>query len=175
MGKITFFEEKNFQGRCYEASGDCKDLLSFFSRCNSVRVESGCWVLYEKPGYKGYQYILSPGDYADHQEWMGFSDNIQSCRCIKNLYGNTWRLRLYERPDFGGQMIECTEDCPSVLEAFKFREVFSCAVLQGAWVFYELPGYRGRQYFVERGDYRKYTDWRAVNPVLGSFRRITEF
>ncbi|XP_062384252.1 gamma-crystallin M2-like [Sardina pilchardus] len=175
MGKITFFEEKNFQGRCYDCNSDCPDLRSYFSRCNSIRVASGAWVLYEHPNYKGYQYVLSPGEYPDYQQWMGFNDSVKSCRVIKNVYGNAWKLRLYERPDFGGQMMEYSDDCPSVQEALKFREVFSCMVTHGAWCFYEHPNYRGRQYFLERGEYRKYSDWGAQSPDVGSFRRITDF
>ena len=83
--QIVFYEEKNFQGHSYECSSDCPDLHCYFKRCNSIRVESGCWVLYERPHYKGYQYILSSGEYPDHQQWMGFSDSIKSCRCITNV------------------------------------------------------------------------------------------
>ncbi|XP_056146160.1 gamma-crystallin M2-like isoform X2 [Lampris incognitus] len=173
MGKIVFFEDKDFQGRSYECSSDCPDLHTYFSRCNSIRVESGCWVLYERPNYTGYQYILTPGEYPDHQQWMGFNDSIKSCRAIKNV--SSRKIRFYERKDFGGQMAEWTEDCPSVLEAFKFREVHSCVVMDGAWAVYEQPNYRGRQYFLERGEYRNYTDWGAIAPAMGSFRRITEF
>lgn len=83
--QIVFFEDKNFQGRSYECSADCADLRAFFCRCNSIKVESGCWVLYERPNFTGYQYILSPGDYPDHQKWNGFNDSIKSCRSIKNV------------------------------------------------------------------------------------------
>ncbi|XP_067116503.1 gamma-crystallin M2-like isoform X2 [Osmerus mordax] len=175
MGKLTFFEEKNFQGRCYDCSSDCVDLHSYFTSCNSIKVESGCWVLYEKPNYKGYQYIMSPGEYPDYQHWMGFNESIKSCRWVKNVHGNVWKLRLYERPDYGGQMVEWVEDCPLVYKAFKFQEVYSCVVTHGAWGFYELPNYRGRQYFLERGEFRKHTDWGAASPGVGSFRKITEF
>lgn len=51
-----------------------------FSRCNSIKVESGCWVLYEKPNYTGYQYVLTRGEYPDYQRWMGYNDTIRSCR-----------------------------------------------------------------------------------------------
>ncbi|XP_024244312.1 gamma-crystallin M2-like [Oncorhynchus tshawytscha] len=145
MGKIVFFEDKNFQGHSYECNSDCPDLHSYFSRCNSIRVESGCWVLYERPNYGGYQYMLTPGEYADHQQWMGFNDNIRSCRSIKNVYGNSCKIRFYDRPDLAGQMEEWSEDCPSVHKAFKFCEFHSAVVMDGAWVFYELPNYRGQQ------------------------------
>ncbi|KAM8749931.1 gamma-crystallin M2-like [Acanthopagrus schlegelii] len=174
MGKIVFFEDKNFQGRSYECSADCADLRAFFCRCNSIKVESGCWVLYERPNFTGYQYILSPGDYPDHQKWNGFNDSIRSCRSIKNVYGKSWKIRFYDKQDFGGQAAECFEDCPSVYDTLKFHEFHSCVVMDGAWVLYEQPNYQGHQYFLERGEYPNYTDWGATSPAVGSFRMIKE-
>ena len=78
--QITFYEDRNFQGRSYECDTDCPDMHPHFSRCNSIKVESGCWVLYEKPNYTGYQYVLTRGDYPDYQRWMGYNDTIRSCR-----------------------------------------------------------------------------------------------
>ncbi|XP_019714789.1 gamma-crystallin A-like, partial [Hippocampus comes] len=92
MGKITFYEEKKFQGRCYNCSSDCADLHSYFTRCSSIRVESGVWVIYERPNYKGFQYILCPGEYADNQQWMAFSDSVKSCRAIKNVRVDSFEL-----------------------------------------------------------------------------------
>ncbi|XP_067373291.1 gamma-crystallin M2-like isoform X3 [Channa argus] len=171
MGKILFFEDKSFQGRSYECSTDCPDLRSNVDRCNSIKVESGCWVLYERPNYTGFQYILSPGEYPDSQQWMGFNDSIKSCRCIKN----SWKIRFFDKQDFGGQAAECVDDCPSIYEALKFWEFHSCVVVDGAWVLYDQPNYRGHQYFLDRGEYRNYTDWGATSPGVGSFRRVTGF
>lgn len=109
--QVVFFEDKNFQGRSYESSTDCPDLRSHFSRCNSIKVESGCWVLYERPNYTGCQYVLSPGEYPDHQQWMGFSDSINSCRCVKNVSSTKRR---------------CFWEC-SVLQKWSFS--FTCSVL----------------------------------------------
>ena len=83
--QIVFYKDKNFQGRGHECSTDSPDLSSYLSSCNSIKVESGCWVLYERPNYTGYQYMLSPGEYPDHQHWMGFNNSIKSCRSIKNV------------------------------------------------------------------------------------------
>ncbi|KAL2774976.1 gamma-crystallin D, partial [Daubentonia madagascariensis] len=82
MGKITFYEDRGFQGRQYECSGDHSNLQPYLSRCNSVRVDSGCWMLYEQPNYAGSQYFLRRGDYPDYQQWMGLSDSVRSCRLI---------------------------------------------------------------------------------------------
>ncbi|KAJ8415089.1 hypothetical protein AAFF_G00007870 [Aldrovandia affinis] len=135
--EIIFYEDRDFQGRFYECSRDCADLHSYFSLCNSVRVESGCSVLYERPNYMG--------------------------------------LGLYERPDFGSQIAEHIEDCPLAQETFWLREVHSSVVMDGAWMFYEQPNYRGRQYFLDRGEYRKHMDWGTTTPVVHSFHRITKF
>lgn len=72
-------------------------------------------------------------------------------------------------------MVECSDDCSSVYDTYKLREVYSCAVTDGVWIFYDLPNYSGRQYLLERGEYRQHADWGASSPGVGSFRRITEF
>lgn len=78
--QIVFYEDKNYQGRRYECDSDCTDFHSYLSRCNSIKVDSGCWVLYERPNYTGYQYVLTRGEYPEYQRWMGYSDTIRSCR-----------------------------------------------------------------------------------------------
>ncbi|NP_001012390.1 crystallin, gamma S3 [Danio rerio] len=174
MGKIVFYEDRNFQGRSFECSLDCPELSSHFTRCNSIRVENGAWVLYERPNYMGFQYILTRGEYPDYQRWMGYNDTIRSCRMVRNHTGS-FRIRLYERPDFQGQTMESSEDWPSLYDRFRQREVHSCNVLDGAWIFFEHPNYRGRQYLLEKGEYRCFTDWNAMHPTVGSIRRIQDF
>lgn len=83
--QIIFYEDRNFQGRSYECSSECSDLHSHFSRCNSIRVDSGDWMVYERPNYSGYQYFLKKGDYPDYQRWMGFNDCVRSCRMIPSV------------------------------------------------------------------------------------------
>ncbi|KAM5151850.1 gamma-crystallin M1-1-like [Mantella aurantiaca] len=165
MGKIIFYEDRNFQGRSYECSSDCSDLHSYFSRCNSIRVENGNWMLYEHPNYTGHQYFLRRGEYPDFQQWMGLNDSIRSCRIIPQHRGSS-RLRIYEREEFRGQMMEFTEDCPQVHEEFNYHDIHSCNVLEGHWIFYEQLNYRGRQYYLRPGEYRRYTEWGAVTPRI---------
>lgn len=80
--QIVFYEDKNFQGRRYECDSDCSDFHTYLSRCNSIRVESGAWVVYERPNYMGYQYVLTRGEYPEYQRWMGLNDRISSCKMI---------------------------------------------------------------------------------------------
>ncbi|XP_072115861.1 gamma-crystallin S-1-like [Mobula birostris] len=173
--RIIFYEDRNFQGRHYECSSDSADLSPYFSRCNSIRVESDWWVLYERPNYMGYQYVLSRGEYPDYQCWMGFNDCVKSCRSYPPYRGNTYRMRIYERPNFAGQMMEFVDDCPSVYNRFRYRDIHSCQVMDGYWIFYEHPNYRGRQYFLRPGEYRRYSDWGGYNSMIGSFRRMRDF
>nr|XP_046224650.1 gamma-crystallin S-1-like [Oncorhynchus gorbuscha] len=170
MGKIIFYEDKNFQGRSYECSVDCADLHTHFSRCNSIQVESGSWMVYERPNYMGYQYFLRRGEYPDYQRWMGFNDCVKSCRMIPQNQG-AHKMRIYERSDFGGQMLEFADDLPSLYDRFQYDDIHSCNVMEGYWLFYEHPNYRGRQYLLRPGEYRRYSDWGAINSRIGSIRR----
>ncbi|XP_063788267.1 gamma-crystallin 2-like isoform X2 [Pseudophryne corroboree] len=172
MGKIIYYEDKNFQGRSYESSSDCSDLHSYFSRCNSIRVENGNWMLYERSNYSGHQYFLGKGEYPDFQQWMGFNDSIRSSRLISPV--STHKIRIYVRENFRGDMVELTEDCPALFEMFNYHEIHSCNILEGSWIFYELPNYRGKQYYMKPGEYLKFTEWGALNSKVGSLRRVLE-
>ncbi|XP_069077669.1 gamma-crystallin-3-like [Pleurodeles waltl] len=171
--QIIFYEDRNFQGRFYECSSECADLSSYFSRCNSIRVESGNWILYEHPNFRGHQYYLRRGEYPDFQHWMGFNDSIKSCRLTPQHRGS-YRIRVYERENFGGQMMEFSEDCPLVYEQFRYNDIYSCNVQDGPWVFYEEPNYRGLQYYLRPGEFRRYSDWGPSSPRVGSFRRVRD-
>lgn len=83
--QIIFYEDRNFQGRHHECMSDCADLHPYFNRCNSVRVESGCFMVYERPQYLGHQYFLRRGEYSDNQRLIGINDCIRSCRMIPTV------------------------------------------------------------------------------------------
>ncbi|XP_020864388.2 gamma-crystallin B [Phascolarctos cinereus] len=131
-------------------------------------------MIYERPNYLGHQYYLRRGEYPDYQQWMGFNDSIRSCRIIPQ-YSGTYRLRFYDRDDFKGQMTELVDDCHSIQDSFHMSEIRSLNVLEGSWILYEMPGYRGRQYLLRPGEYRRYLDWGAMNAKAGSFRRVMDF
>ncbi|XP_058404642.1 gamma-crystallin C-like isoform X1 [Diceros bicornis minor] len=173
MGKITFFEDRAFQGRRYECTSDQPNLQPHLSRCNSIRVDSGCWMLYERAHYQGLQYLVRRGDYPDYLHWMGQGDSVGSC-CLIPQQTRSHRLRLYEREDHKGPVMELSEDCSSIQDRFRLSEVRSLHVLEGCWVLYEMPNYRGRQYLLRPGEYRHYHDWGAVDAKAGSLRRVVD-
>ncbi|XP_077892945.1 gamma-crystallin C-like isoform X3 [Ictidomys tridecemlineatus] len=157
MGKITFYEDRSFQGRCYECSSNCPNLQTYFSRYNSIRVDSGSWMLYECPNYQGNQYLLRRGEYPDYQQWMGLSDSTSSCLLIPPT--GSHRIQLYEREDHKGLMVELTEDCSCIQDSFHLNEVPSLHELEGCWVLYEMPNYRGRQYLLQPQENRTGEPW----------------
>uniref|UniRef100_A0A8B9JCR2 Beta/gamma crystallin 'Greek key' domain-containing protein n=1 Tax=Astyanax mexicanus TaxID=7994 RepID=A0A8B9JCR2_ASTMX len=175
LGKrIVFYEDKNFQGRSYECDADCPDMHPHVSRCNSVRVESGCWVLYEKSNYMGYQYVLTRGEYPEYQRWMGYNDTIRSCRTF-SYHRGSYRMRLYNRRDFGGQMMELMDDCPNTMDRFHMSDFMSCNVMDGHWLMYDQPNYRGRMMYMRPGEYRNFRDWGwGSNFRIGSIRRMMD-
>ncbi|XP_067106972.1 gamma-crystallin S-1-like isoform X1 [Osmerus mordax] len=182
MGKITFYEERNFKGRHFECSKDCEDLLCHLNCCNSIRVDSGCFMVYENPNFSGHQYFLSRGEYTDYHCWMAVNDCISSCRVIPMMSSasnekdsGSFNIRLYERLEFGGQMMDLADDCPSVMDRFHMNDIFSCNVTKGNWLFYEHPDYRGRMYLIRPGEYKRFSEWGGTSARVGSIRRITDF
>ncbi|XP_078539791.1 gamma-crystallin-1-like [Lissotriton helveticus] len=173
MAKVIFYEDRNFQGPFYECDSDCADLHSYFSRCSSVRVENGNWMLYEHPYYRGHQYYLRRGEYPDFQQWMGYRDPIRSCRLTPQYHG-PYRIKVYEKENFGGQKMEFKEDCPHVHQHFHFHDIYSCNVQDGHWVFYDEPNYRGHQYYLRPAEYRRYSEWGSSSPRVGSFKRMRD-
>ncbi|CAL8291175.1 unnamed protein product [Lota lota] len=173
MMYIIFYEDRNFQGRSYETSSDCPDMTSYLSRCHSCRVESGCFMVYDRSNFTGNQYFVKRGEYADYQR-MNMSDCIKSCRHIP-MHRGQFRMRIYEKENFGGQMHEMTDDCDNMMERYRMSECQSCNVMDGHWLMYEQPSYRGRMMYVRPGEYRNMRDMGMSGFTrFNSFRRITD-
>ncbi|KAM9766952.1 gamma-crystallin M3-like [Menidia menidia] len=176
MGRIIFYEERNFQGRSYETGNDCPELTSYLNKCNSCRVESGLFMVYEKPNFMGHQTLVRRGEYPDSQHLMGIStsDCIRSCRMIP-MHRGPFRMRIFERENFGGQMHELTEDCDNMMDRFRMSDCQSCSVMDGHWLMYEQPGYRGRMIYLRPGEYRNLREMGMGNiSRFSSIRRIMD-
>ncbi|KAL4698019.1 hypothetical protein H8957_001043 [Semnopithecus entellus] len=90
--KISLFEGANFKGNTIEIQGDDAPSLwvhGFSDRVGSVKVTSGTWVGYQYPGYRGYQYLLEPGDFRHWNEWGAFQPQMQSLRRLRD---KQWHL-----------------------------------------------------------------------------------
>ncbi|XP_051566726.1 gamma-crystallin M2-like isoform X2 [Myxocyprinus asiaticus] len=171
MGKVIFYEDRNFQGRSYECMSDCADMSSYLSRCHSCRVESGCFMMYDRPNYMGNQYFFRRGEYADYMSMFGMSNCIRSCRMIP-VYKGSYRMRIYERENFMGQMYELMDDCDNIMDRYRMSHCQSCHVMDGHWLMYEQPNYRGRMHYFRPGEYRSFSNMGGMRFM--SMRRIMD-
>ncbi|KAL7841637.1 hypothetical protein SRHO_G00253280 [Serrasalmus rhombeus] len=172
MGRVIFYEDRNFMGRSYECTSDCSDIYSYMSRCHSCRVESGCWMVYDRPNFMGNQYFMRRGEYADYMSMWGFNNCIRSCRMIP-MHRGSYRMRVYERENFMGQMHEVMEDCDSFMDRYHWSSgCMSCHVMDGHWLMYEQPHYRGRMWYFRPGEYRSFRDFSGMRFM--SMRRIMD-
>ncbi|KAM8858024.1 gamma-crystallin M1-like isoform 1-T1 [Synchiropus picturatus] len=176
MGKIILFEEKNLQGRSTELTSDCTDISSILSRVQSVRVESGCFMVYERTNFLGMQVFLRRGEYPDIQRLLSMGitlDNIRSLRLIPTHRG-PFRMRIYERENLSGQMNELVEDCESILDRFRMSDCQSVQVLEGNWLLFEQPQFRGRMILVRPGEHKSVSSMGLSSMRIMSMRRITD-
>ncbi|KAF7663449.1 hypothetical protein LDENG_00210490 [Lucifuga dentata] len=172
-GQIVFYEDRNFQGRSYECMSDCPDMSSYLNRCHSCRVERGCFMVYDRNNYMGNQYFMRRGEYADYMSMMGMSDSIRSCRMIP-MHRGSYRMRIYERENFGGQMHELMDDCDNIMDRYRMSNCMSCNVMEGHWLMYEQPHFRGRMMYTRPGEYRSLMNMGWSGMRFMSMRRITD-
>ncbi|TWW70560.1 Gamma-crystallin N-B [Takifugu flavidus] len=183
-GMITFYEGKCFTGRKLENCGSGLVLLAAHMtltscdvfRVNSIRVDSGAWICFDHPDFKGQQYILEHGEYPEFQRWNSHNDHMGSCKPIR-MHGEHYRIELFDGCNFAGQCVEICDDTPFLQSrGFSKNCINSVKVFgDGAWVMYEEPNFRGRMYVVERGDYSSHNEWQAQNPNIQSIRRVVNY
>ncbi|KAM9802660.1 gamma-crystallin M3-like isoform X1 [Syngnathus typhle] len=175
--QIIFYEDRNFQGRSYETSSDCAELTSFLSRCSSCRVESGCFMVYERSNFIGHQMLVRRGEYSDNQRLMGISmsDCIRSCRMIP-MHRGPFRMKIFERENFGGQVNELLDDCENIQDSLRMSECQSAQVTEGHWLLFEQPHFRGKMLYLKPGEYRSIREMGtgSVDMRIASIRRIIE-
>ncbi|KAJ7408197.1 Ras enriched in brain [Willisornis vidua] len=176
--QITLYEGKCFTGRKLEVCGSCNSFQDqgFLNRVNSICVQSGAWVCFDHPDFRGQQYILEHGEYPDFYRWNGRSDHLGSCRPI-GMHGEHYRIEIFEGSHFRGPSLELTEDC-SFLQGQGWDKTCINALKvygDGAWVLYEEPNYRGRMYVVERGEFSSFNDWQARSASVQSIRRVVNY
>ncbi|XP_068446980.1 gamma-crystallin M3-like [Clinocottus analis] len=182
MGRIILYEERNFQGRSYDCSSDCSDIHTHLTRCNSCRVENGCFVAYDHPNFMGNQVFLKRGEYSDFQRTgsmmgmmgMAMMDTVRSCRLIP-MHRGQFRMKIYERENYGGQMHELMDDCESLQDRYLMSDCQSSSVMDGHWLMFEQPNYKGRMMYVRPGEYRNLRETGASSMTrISSIRRITD-
>ncbi|XP_067398904.1 gamma-crystallin N [Emydura macquarii macquarii] len=176
--QITFYEGKYFTGRKLEVFGSCDNFQDrgFMNRVNSICVQSGAWICFDHPDFRGQQYVLEHGEYPDFYRWNGYNDHMGSCRPV-GMHGAHYRMEIFDGSHFSGDCMEFTEDC-SFLQGKGWNKNCVNAIKvygDGAWVLYEEPNYRGRMYVVERGEYNNFNAWQAQSANIQSIRRVVNY
>ncbi|POI32561.1 hypothetical protein CIB84_003686 [Bambusicola thoracicus] len=176
--QVLIYEHMGFQGHSFIISRDIYDLKRLpellLPTVGSMRVLGGCWVGYEKEGFRGHQYLLEEGEYHDWQQWGGYGKELVSLRLIRTDFSDP-ALVLFEATDFEeGPSVELSEALPDVQLAGYGTVTQSIHVLSGVWVAYEGPNFSGEQYILEKGVYRNCEDWGATNCFITSAQPILQ-
>uniref|UniRef100_A0A674HVF4 Crystallin beta-gamma domain containing 2 n=1 Tax=Taeniopygia guttata TaxID=59729 RepID=A0A674HVF4_TAEGU len=176
--QVLIYEAAAFQGRSFTISRDIYDLKRLsepaLPTVGSLRVLGGCWVGYEKEGFRGHQYLLEEGEYQDWRQWGGYSEELVSLRLIRTDFSDP-ALVLFEAMDFEeGASVELSEALPDTRLAGYGSVTQSVHVLSGVWVAYEGPNYSGEQYVLEKGVYRNCEDWGATDCRIASAQPILQ-
>ncbi|XP_016159167.1 PREDICTED: absent in melanoma 1-like protein [Ficedula albicollis] len=176
--QVLIYEAAAFQGRSFPISRDIYDLKRLpepaLPTVGSLRVLGGCWVGYEKEGFRGHQYLLEEGEYQDWRHWGGYSEELVSLRLIRTDFSDP-ALVLFEAMDFEeGPSVELSEALPDTQLAGYGTVTQSIHVLSGVWVAYEGPNYSGEQYILEKGVYRSCEDWGATDCHIASAQPILQ-
>ncbi|XP_055725036.1 beta-crystallin B3-like [Salvelinus fontinalis] len=175
--KVVVFEFENFRGKKVELSAECKDVIEKeCEKVGSVIVESGPWVAFECQAFGGEQFVLEKGEYPRWSTWT----NSQTNNCLLSFRplrvdSADHKLHLFDKPGYAGRKMEIVDDDIPSLWVHGFQDcVASVKALNGTWVGYMFPGYRGRQYVFELGDYKHWNDWGATAPQIQSVRRVRD-
>ncbi|XP_072606776.1 beta/gamma crystallin domain-containing protein 2 isoform X1 [Vulpes vulpes] len=178
--KVVVYEATGFQGQSWEVSRDIYNLQEpedsqspHLASVGSLRVLGGCWVGYQKAGFRGHQYLLEEGEYADWSHWGGYDEALTSLRVIRTDFGDP-ALVLFEAMDFEGHAAEVREALPDVELARHGPHTQAIHVLSGVWVAYQQVGFSGEQYVLEKGVYRTCDDWGAGNSALASLQPVLQ-
>uniref|UniRef100_A0A8C5SY23 Beta/gamma crystallin 'Greek key' domain-containing protein n=1 Tax=Laticauda laticaudata TaxID=8630 RepID=A0A8C5SY23_LATLA len=179
--KVLIFERPHFQGHSWEVNRDIYNLRkpennqdSMMSTAGSLKIIGGCWVGYEKEGFRGHQYLLEEGEYCDWTDWAGYNEELLSLRLIRTDFVDP-AIVLFEAMDFeDGPSVELSEALPDVELASYGIITQSIHVLNGVWVAYEGKNFSGEQYILEKGVYRNCEDWGANSCQISSVQPVLQ-
>lgn len=178
--KAVVYEAPGFQGQSWEV---CRDIYNLqqpedsqspnLTSVGSLRILGGCWVGYEKEGFRGHQYLLEEGEYPDWSHWGGFDELLTSLRVIRTDFGDP-AVVLFEAMDFEGHSVEVSEALADVELAGYGPHTQAIHVLSGVWVAYQEVGFSGEQYVLEKGVYRNCDDWGWGHSALASLQPVLQ-
>lgn len=140
--EITLFQNENFSGPNYVASGSVDNLgnTGFNDRASSVRIRSGSWQLCADAYYRGQCITLQPGNYASLGA-MGLNKSVSSLREVGWTSGGGGgglsgggAIVLYEYPGMTGRSVLLSSPLAN-FEDINFNDRASSAIVnRGTWL-----------------------------------------
>ncbi|XP_073682950.1 uncharacterized protein crybg1a [Garra rufa] len=193
--KIDLFTEVNGMGRVSSFCDDTIETCSFGipQSTGSIKVHTGVWLIFSDPGFQGLLAVLEEGVYPCPQDWGFPTPFVGSLRPlkmgeIKVENPNETKALLFENPMFQGECVEIERDIYNFDEGDeeknneedetdstrrkRLSSVGSLKILSGLWVGYSAPGFEGRQYLLEEGEYAEFNDWGGLEERLLSIRPV---
>ncbi|KAM8975642.1 beta/gamma crystallin domain-containing protein 2 [Pelodytes ibericus] len=179
--KLQIFQYPGFEGPIWEVTRDLHSIQgesnSQGDKLNSVgslKILGGCWVGYEKEGFRGHQYLLEEGEFRSWSHWGGRTEELGSLRLIRTDFSEP-EIVLYEEPGCSeGQCLRLSEPLTDMEMAQYRNKTGSIHVLSGVWVAYENVDFSGEQYVLEKGTYHNYQDWGAENSTICSVQPVLQ-
>ncbi|KAJ1117201.1 hypothetical protein NDU88_005401 [Pleurodeles waltl] len=169
---IVIYEKPNFSGWWKTLTEHVYSVTTWFSKeCDlkgigSIRVCRGVWVAYDHERYKGRQYLLEEGEYADWHAWGGVNDAVLSFRYLQADFLEA-SVTLYESDAENGKLIDIkNQEIPDLKQVGFCSETRSIHVQRGVWVAYQQKHFCGEQYVLEKGKYKCFSDWGGNNTIL---------
>ncbi|XP_006840022.1 PREDICTED: absent in melanoma 1 protein [Chrysochloris asiatica] len=185
--KVVVYEKPFFEGKCMELETEmCSFIMEGgeteastgdgslpLTSVGSMKVLRGIWVAYEKPGFRGHQYLLEEGEYKDWKDWGGYNGELQSLRPILGDFSNAHMI-MYSEKNFSskGSSIDVLGIVANLKETGYGVKTQSINVLNGVWVAYENPDFTGEQYILDKGFYTSFEDWGGKNCKISSLQPI---
>ncbi|XP_036397712.1 beta/gamma crystallin domain-containing protein 1 isoform X2 [Megalops cyprinoides] len=184
-GKIVIHEHAQFGGQAFEIFRDVEDATSLkLSPVISVRVVRGCWILYEKPEFKGRSIALEEGTMELVNVWAeeevaGLPGQaiptspmvIGSIRLGVRDY-SVPQVDLFTEPQGLGRLTTYCDDTIDVCAFGILHGTASIKVHSGVWLVFSEPGFHGMLAVLEVGEYPCPESWGFPEPFIGSLRPL---
>ncbi|KAG7465955.1 hypothetical protein MATL_G00159610 [Megalops atlanticus] len=184
-GKVVIHENAQFGGQAFEIFRDVEDATSLkLSPVISVRVVRGCWILYEKPGFKGRSIALEEGTMELVNVWAeeeaaGLPGQaiptspmvIGSIRLGVRDY-SVPQIDLFTEPQGLGRLTTYCDDTIDVCAFGILHGTASIKVHSGVWLVFSEPGFHGMLAVLEVGEYPCPESWGFPEPFIGSLRPL---
>ncbi|KAG5276669.1 hypothetical protein AALO_G00108350 [Alosa alosa] len=173
-GKMVLFEQPQFKGQSYEVFRDVPDATALkLSAAISAKVIRGCWILYEKTGFKGRCTAVEEGPVELTIDWgeEGQAMVIGSIRLAVRDYSIP-RIDLFPEMEGHGMHTAYHGVTPQLASYGIPQCTGSIKVHSGVWLVFSEEQFQGYLSLLEVGQYPAPQTWGFPSPIVGSLRPL---